>query len=122
MVPRDALIMAELRANGRVRFEARGSCMSPVFQDRDLVEVYAVEAQDLKAGDIALVEIQGQLKLHRVAQKRGHRVTTKPEFGPADASQPTEQIYGLLTAVNNRALASVPYERFRASVRLVLGL
>jgi hypothetical protein len=120
-VSRDALILAELRAHGRVRFEANGSCMSPVFQDRDLVEVHAVEALDLKVGDIALVEIQGQLKLHRLAQKRGHRVTTKPEFGPGDASQPIEQVYGLLTAVNKRPLSSVPYERFRASLCAALG-
>lgn len=63
----DLLREAASRA-GTVRLRVQGFSMSPTLADGEVVHVRPADIRDLREGDIALLEIGGVLRAHRVRQ------------------------------------------------------
>lgn len=68
-------LAAEILASGRaIHFRARGVSMRPCIRDGDLLEIQAVQAKDIRSGDILLINpVQRQLLVHRVTRTHSHK-------------------------------------------------
>ena len=79
-----ALAYDLLRAGHSLRFQAQGRSMLPTIQDGDVLQVAPVQPQQLRRGDIVLVDLQqgGAGKL------RAHRLVSKDLVGDQFASEP----------------------------------
>ncbi len=68
-----ALAYDLLRAGHSLRFQAQGRSMLPTIQDGDILQVAPVQPQQLRRGDIVLVDLQqggaGKVRAHRLVRK-----------------------------------------------------
>jgi hypothetical protein len=65
-----ALVADVLARFGRVRFRARGTSMRPTIQSGDILDVQRCASDELRAGDIVLVDGPGGLRAHRMLSRR----------------------------------------------------
>jgi signal peptidase I len=63
-------LAGEILASGRtLHFRARGVSMRPCIQDGDLLEIQSIREQDIRIGDILLINLaRRQLLVHRVVR------------------------------------------------------
>jgi hypothetical protein len=69
--------------------------MRPLFAPGSTVRVLPARAEDVRVGDVVLVDVDGQLVAHRLIQARARRIVTRGDSMPeADAPLPATAIVG----------------------------
>jgi len=104
-----------LREGRAIELPAQGTSMLPLFAPGATIRVWPARAEDVRVGDVVLVDIDGQLVAHRLIQARAGRIVTRgDDMVEADAPLPATAIIGRVDVPNGpRAL----YAAVRALLR-----
>lgn len=114
------LLRDVLARDGSCRFRARGSSMSPLIRDGDLVTVSCLDADGHSLGRVIVtLPPDGRLAVHRVVGVgRGGVVTKGDGLGSPDATVDPAAVIGTVTRVQRRgsdvAFGSGPERRLVA--------
>jgi signal peptidase I len=109
--PAFAELSTDLLKSGRsVRFRARGTSMSPLVRDGDVVLVQPVEAGSIRVGDLVFFSQEpGNIVVHRVIRKQagpeGVQFTVQgDQVSRPDGVIPMSQVYGKVVAVDRQGV------------------
>jgi phage repressor protein C with HTH and peptisase S24 domain len=84
-----------LREGRPVELVAQGTSMRPLFPPGATVRVWPARAEDVRVGDVVLVDVDGSLVAHRLIQARDGRIVTRGDSMPdADTPLPATAIVG----------------------------
>lgn len=123
-------LMADVLAKGRpFRFRARGTSMSPLIKDGDVVTVVPLSGAGPRAGEIVafLHPSTGKAAVHRIVRaKAGRFVLRGDNAGAADGAVPADRILGVVTGVERAGRrigpSGRPFARALAFLSLAGGL
>jgi len=94
------LVREELAQGGLIRLRVAGHSMAPLVERGDLVLVQRANLEDLRQGDLVLVEQGGDFLVHRLVASDTHGVRTKGDNASyADQPLPPHDILGRVVAV-----------------------
>jgi uncharacterized repeat protein (TIGR01451 family) len=97
----EAFTREVLTGGSQIRFEARGASMSPAIRDGEIVHVRRAVPDDLRRGDIVLIKVQGNFRLHRIVVADAERdvFITRGDCGlENDPAVGREEILGVAEA------------------------
>ena len=112
-----ALLQAVLKTGASLRFRAKGTSMSPLIKDGDIVTVAALREEQLSLGQVvaALHPETSVLILHRIVRRKRNAYLLKGDnVSQADGQVSRSGILGRVTAVERtkkRAFAGLGPER-----------
>ena len=90
-------LAAELLAQQReIRFRLSGRCMEPGLQEGSMVCAQSAELRRPRVGEVVLVRVGGNLKVHRLLGIWGDRIQTRPDVGAWDPLLRTSDILGVV--------------------------
>jgi hypothetical protein len=94
----------ELIENGLgMRFQARGRSMIPTIQDGEILHVSPLNGSIPRIADIVLLRSAGELKAHRIIQRRGEFFVTRGDAGfDVDGEVPGDEILGIVVFKESR--------------------
>lgn len=99
--------VAALQRGSSVQVRPRGYSMTGRISDGDLVTLAPCRAENLAAGDIVLVRIQGKrfshVVLHAILSVEGERLLIGSHSGRVDGWVDRGDIYGIVTQGEARA-------------------
>lgn len=104
-----------LREGRPVELPLTGASMRPLFAPGDVVRVWPARVEDVRLGDVVLVEFAGQLLAHRLIAVGERVIVTRGDAMPsADRPLPRASLHGRVeVAPSPRAL----YAAVRALLR-----
>ena len=120
-IPCTSSVFAELsaeilRGGKELRFQARGTSMSPLVRDGDVLLVQPADPNAVRVGDVVLCHIEeGRVVVHRVIREQvsqeGHWFTVQGDAAAQpDGLLPGGQVYGRVTAIK-RGAGNIDLER-----------
>jgi signal peptidase len=104
------LAVTILRAGRAVQFRARGTSMSPLVRDGDIVLVRPLNPRRARLGDVVLfTDGPGHVFLHRVVRKRRSRAgigftVQGDRLSQPDGVIPEAQVHGLVMAIDRQGV------------------
>jgi len=103
------LAREELAQGGLIRLRVSGDSMAPLIEPGDVVLVRHVNPEDLRRGDLILVEQGGAFLTHRLVTADGHRVQTKGDNAShADPPVLPQDVLGRVMGVEKGDVLSPP--------------
>ena len=92
-------VIVDLLQRGHpVRFQARGDSMHPFIREGDVLHVEP--GQEVRLGDVVLVQVDRGLTAHRVVVLDGARIVTRGDnAGAPDSPLPRARVLGVVAAV-----------------------
>lgn len=92
---RPALAAAMLREGRPVAMPLGGASMRPLFAPGDTVHIAPARADDVRPGDVVVLDLDGQLLLHRLVYKTSDEVVTRGDDSLAlDPPRPHDALIG----------------------------
>jgi len=103
------LAREELAQGGLIRLRVSGDSMAPLIEPGDVVLVRHVNPEDLRRGDLILVEQGGAFLTHRLVTAGAHRVRTKGDNAShADPPVLPQDVLGRVMGVEKGDVQSPP--------------
>jgi phage repressor protein C with HTH and peptisase S24 domain len=104
-----------LREGGAVAMPLGGSSMRPLFTPGDTLRIDPATAVTVAPGDIVVLDLDGQLLVHRLVYKTAWSVVTRGDDSPAcDPPQPHAAVIGRVDVAPS---SSALYATLRALLR-----
>ncbi len=118
MIDQIAIVMLRLKAKQKIEVVTEGSCMEPIINNGDIVEISASDSY--KIGDVVLVLCQGHLKIHRIIEQDELGFITKGDHSYLSDKRNNSRILGVAT-FNRTQNHLVCANRRRACCRAVIS-
>ncbi len=117
------LVREQLDRGALIRLHVTGNSMAPLIEAGDVVLVQRVNAEDLRRGDLLVVEGSGSFLVHRAVAISGNRLRTKGDnVSCADPAVTVHDVLGRVVMVENASGRIDLYVGRWPVVNRVLGL